>query len=233
MRERALSVNKQCRANMVSGLQTQHREPVKPQPNPTHPKCGIVWNYDSVMYHRKEKEGFCFSYDGGFCYGAVRGFVPRYQVGDHLWMQEPYLIDTFRLDSCRTVTGQYLDDHKSFEVSLSENESKLWTARKFPNRETSGRFMYKSLTRHRFEVTEVRAEQVQDISLEDIKAEGVIFPRPYLGISPEGYVAEGEHIDKDPWWFFKELWDSCYGGGKFAWVKNPWVWAYTLRKVER
>jgi hypothetical protein len=70
-------------------------------------------------------------------------------------------------------------------------------------------FMPKWAARLWLEVTDVKVERLQEISVPDAKAEGV------WSVSA-----------------LADLWDSI-NGKKYPWKSNPWVWAYTFKKVER
>lgn len=207
MRELPLSLQKQSRLAVVSGLQTQHREPLRPQPEVGY-HAGLksdILLHKGIQLELLKSEG-------------VKNWlkVARYQVGDKLWLQEPYQINRYIWPD---VVGKYSDSGESFSVQLTYEEYEQWKDRKCPFGKTAGRFIYKSLARHWFEVTDVRAEQVHDITIEDIWAEGR---------SPS--ISDDEDYSAGYEWF-ADLWDSCYGVG--AWDRNEWVWAYTFRKVER
>lgn len=203
-RELPLSLKKEQRLALVDGA-SQHREPIKPQPDSRH--CRIDFE-DGILKESSQING---------CWHVGRTWKPRYPGGTKLWLQEPYQIQTKQVGA-HWVLVKYLDDEDFVEVELMAKERELWKARKSPYRRTSGRFMYKSLARHWFEVTGVKAEQVQCISLDDIYAEGILYDNARAGAG---------HLR----WKWKDLWDSIYGGGEFAWDKNPWVFAYNLRKV--
>ena len=152
----------------------------------------------------------------------------RYSVGEIVWMQEPYQIqrghpgdstDAFR----RGLIGLYLDDGTAFEKEITSAEWNKWVFRKYPSRNTSARFMYKSLTRHFFEITGIRVERVQDISEADAKAEGC---------QPEDVRCRGL-MNSGAWQTFslykagfKSLWNSINEKRGFGWDTNCWVWVY-------
>ena len=71
------------------------------------------------------------------------------------------------------------------------------------------------------EVTEVRAERLQDISDEDAIAEGVKLT-PGLSKLPRAIQAQIN---------FQNLWKSINGAD--SWEANPWVWVYTFKRTER
>lgn len=73
------------------------------------------------------------------------------------------------------------------------------------------------------EVTEVRVERLQDLTYEDVKAEG--WPGPVEWISDDPAV----HRDAARDWY-SDLWDDLHGPR--AWASNPWVWAVSFQRVE-
>lgn len=75
---------------------------------------------------------------------------------------------------------------------------------------------HKEAARIWLEITGVRVERVQDISVEDIWAEGV----PKLNLPRTKKEDLG-------WYYYKLwriLWDSINAKRGFGWDKNPWVW---------
>lgn len=81
------------------------------------------------------------------------------------------------------------------------------------------------------EVTDVRAERLQDITEEDARAEGI----NRISHGREGYFFHHERTEPHSknWCHaddaFRELWDSINGAG--AWDRNDWVWAVSFRRV--
>lgn len=63
------------------------------------------------------------------------------------------------------------------------------------------------------EITNVRAQRLQDISEEDAAAEGVIELRPTTCSARDDYRA---------------MWDAI-NGKKHPWESNPWIWALTFK----
>jgi len=62
-------------------------------------------------------------------------------------------------------------------------------------------------------ITEIRVERINDISVVDSRAEGI----------PAAPAGSSENID-----LFAELWDSINANRGFGWESNPWVWAVTF-----
>lgn len=79
------------------------------------------------------------------------------------------------------------------------------------------------------EVTEIRAERLQDISEEDAEAEGISLASDGAFYGAQCFI--GYRTAK---FAFCELWDSINGtpranGEDISWNANPWVWAITFR----
>ena len=68
------------------------------------------------------------------------------------------------------------------------------------------------------EITEVRAERIQQISYEDIRAEGV-----ESNLNLETTEARNDFLD---------LWDSINAKRGYSWESNPWVWVITFERVD-
>ena len=140
---------------------------------------------------------------------------PYAPVGTRLYLLEPYHI-VWGCKQDRIVRGWYQRDYQPFSVTLTEREYDLWTARKKPYMRTSGRFMYRSLARHWFEVKSVRAERVQEITEDDSRREGI--PEPMID-EPCRYS------------HFAMLWDTINAGRGYPWDSNPWVWRVEYGRV--
>ena len=79
------------------------------------------------------------------------------------------------------------------------------------------------------EITDIRVEQLQDISEEDALAEGVNIYAPYVGVDCEGNVIESDIISWMPSDYYRELWESINGKG--SWDLNPWVWVIQFKRI--
>lgn len=75
----------------------------------------------------------------------------------------------------------------------------------------------------RIVITDIRQERLQDISKDDVVAEGVGAYTFAAGILSEN--------PPDPRWKFIELWDSINTRAGQRWADNPLVWALTFEVV--
>lgn len=144
-----------------------------------------------------------------------------WQLGDILCVKEGYQIDGI---SGEDIHGRYLADNVRFDVHLTDDEWERWVARKYPYRATSARFMYRSLCRIKRPVIWSRVEPVQDISLENAIAEGLIYVNPGYRYDPVGRVFSTPRLA------FAALWDSI--NPKALFDSNVWVWATEFERRE-
>lgn len=73
------------------------------------------------------------------------------------------------------------------------------------------------------EMTEVRVERLQEITVTGAIAEGIPCPNrtgDKLMMVDDGF---------DVLWWFRALWESIHGAG--SWALNPWVWVIAFKKV--
>jgi hypothetical protein len=84
-------------------------------------------------------------------------------------------------------------------------------------------FMPKSAARIWLEVTEVRAQRVAEISKEDAIAEGM----PHEWVNGPG----GSYLP-DPRGEFGILWNKLNAKRGYDFDSNPWVWAYTFKRID-
>jgi hypothetical protein len=151
-----------------------------------------------------------------------------YQTGDLCWIAEPYQIkeEPSLPDGKRHIVMGLYGDQSHFCVTLTEQETAKFRRRKFPYRYSAGRFMYKSLARTIVEIKRVWAEQVQDISEEDAKAEGCKLYCKDSDCIP-GKCCNTHRMS------FRSLWDSINKARGFGWDVNPWVYAYEYELVKK
>lgn len=72
------------------------------------------------------------------------------------------------------------------------------------------------------DVVGVRAERVQDISRDDLRADGLVDARGPLAEYGQAPTLQTQ---------FGAVWDARYGK-RFPWSSNPWVWVGDVRRTE-
>lgn len=94
-------------------------------------------------------------------------------------------------------------------------------------------FMPRTLSRILLEIVEVRIERLNQISSEDAIAEGLM-RMPFASALAQGtgcaWGFEGDRRHGSAISAFAALWNHVNGEG--AWSLNPWVAAYTFRRVQ-
>jgi hypothetical protein len=102
------------------------------------------------------------------------------------------------------------------------------------------------------EIADVRVERVQDISDDDIRAEGIrvpvadgklcmrLAPSNAAGKVPSSYLLHGRMFPDQPPLtahemliaHFADLWDTINAKRGHPWSANDWVWALTVKRIE-
>lgn len=140
---------------------------------------------------------------------------------DKLWVKEKYLVMVPSLVSEGAVRVKYSDDIILERMAGDE----LWKARRLATGGVwkSSLFMPRWASRILLEIKEIRAERLQEITQQDVIAEGIpryTFARGCASTNPP-----------DPRWKFIELWDSLNKARGYSWHSNPWCWPISFQKT--
>jgi hypothetical protein len=143
-------------------------------------------------------------------YGIARQVTCPYGVpGDRLWVRETWNKEggslSYRAD------GDWIADYRAAA------ESGSGVPRRPDLKWRPSIFLPRWASRITLELTDVRAERLQDITDEDARAEGC---------DAGENMREGSCRD-----LFSVLWDSI-NAERALWVGNPWVWALTFKRVK-
>jgi hypothetical protein len=92
-------------------------------------------------------------------------------------------------------------------------------------------FMPKAAARIFLQVTDVRAERLQDITEEDAIAEGIECIHESDVKVYRNYLLKEKLGSTNPVNSFSSLWNSI-NAKTSPWKKNDWVWVYTFKKIE-
>lgn len=245
---------------ILDGRKTQTRRLVRPQPPPQT----VAWNFiaastDGDRRHKFEPRDIVDDIEAR-CGEPIRS--PYGLPGDRLWVRETWQYNgtchtspegvrgftsitaavTYRADGTRRsgidVSGTYPAAHPKQPTWLTPEELSVWWARWRPSIH-----MPRWASRIDLEVTKVGVERLQDITAEDVMAEGVQVPAapdgsPLLRITgkhaPTDYLdslAEPPSANELLRAEFASLWDGI--NAKIAsWASNPWVWVVGFKVVE-
>ena len=140
-------------------------------------------------------------------------FVP----GDRLWVRESWQLHSLATDVCTvayaaSINASWTEAHEQFPDHYAQGRS----PKPFQAGWRPSIHMPRWASRLTLEVTDVRVQRLQDISRDDVLAEGIV-ERQGLPIAD---VHAGWH---EP---FADLWCSLHGAD--AWSANPWVAALTF-----
>lgn len=152
---------------------------------------------------------------------------PYGRVGDRLWVREtwaPFL----RLDYVGDKTG-FRVEYKAGGVEdkyCTVEQAERLKARRGTNWD-SPLFMPRWASRILLEITEVRAERLHPISLNEIYAEGCPIERATIfDDPPEAYAKESDAFE-----WFNNLWNSINSKRGYGWETNPWVWVISYKRI--
>ena len=203
MKSRPILFTPENAQKVHDGTKVQTRRIVKPQPKIIHALYG-----DASL----ETERI-------FRTGDQRIHCPYGTVGDRLWVRESCYISP--KDFCDRDDCNWQDD-TGYPRLISWSNSDGEAERDYKIKKTPSIFVPKWACRTWLELTEVRVERVQDISVDDAIAEGA---GDWIGECP----LRDTRLCKTQLQF-AALWESIYGDD--AWDKNQWVWVLSFRKIE-
>lgn len=170
--------------------------------------------------------------------------LPYGRPGDRLWVRETSraheittkeaeadtfgLIDRMGLEvvPCGLDGVVYAADNAFREIDNSREASERWMKmrayRGARGATVPGIHMPRWASRITLEVTGVRVERLQDISIADAIAEGV-------NVHPDHHGKPRTSI-YSPVKAYLDLWESINGPG--SWDANPWVWVVEFKRVQ-
>jgi hypothetical protein len=200
---------------LLEGRKTQTRRVMKPQP-----WCNRVGQW---MWERRPGINVAFHPNlPREHYGkADIPYGLPYQVGDLLWVRE-----TWAQPAYRPSTAGRDADLVLFGADYPDLDTVKWRP---------SIHMPRWASRLTLEVTDVRVQRLQDISVEDVTAEGINLENEHADEFAEAERlhmagAPGHHSvslpEQAP---FALLWDSINAERGFGWDENPWVVAVTFK----
>jgi hypothetical protein len=202
---------------ILDGRKTQTRRIIKPQPHPLNGNFEVCHYYGShIDRHGIQQPDDDLSF--GICDvdGEWGIKCPFGQDADHLWVRESW-----------SVSNIYDNVSPSnICVNLPKGPGRPPTKVLYPAtdsisdciRRRPSIHMPRWASRITLEISGVRVERLQNISLKDAIAEGV-----------EWNSSPTRQGNTNPKSAFKHLWEQINGEG--AWHANPWVWVIEFKKI--
>jgi len=145
---------------------------------------------------------------------------PRYEVGDRLWVRE---------------TWQYYSKYQDKPIIYRADCGDIEPALQFREKWRPSIFMPRWASRITLEITGIRVERLQEITVEDAFAEGIMRNVDFYILSdnaPTRIELGDERITYSPIKAFAHLWDSLNAKRGYPWESNPWVWAISFKKLD-
>ncbi len=216
MKEHPILFNGDMVRAIFDGRKTQTRRVIKQLKDYSGPWVKPpVWVDEDGYYHAGgDPESFLSSKSDMKC--------PYGRVGDKLWVRETWRTTKFFDDSPPSQMGVHAPiQYKANMAVLNAGDSIIPWGKWRPSIH-----MPRWASRITLEVINIRAERVQDISDEDIIAEGI------LG---DSYLEELHITARDPRSanvYFVELWDSINAKRGHGWDTNPGVWVVEFKVME-
>lgn len=205
MRERGILFRAPLVRAILSGVKSQTRRLVKPQPqawegNPAF----LLWRGDDpkTLQHLVER-------------------CPYGLPGDRLWVRETWRTHERESDGVDGIL--FRADNAFVEIENSRTASDRWIEAN-ANGEHGEKwrpsiFMPRWVSRITLELTDVRVQRLQEITEEDARAEGVV---------PQEWVDANQF--RSHCFAFHNIWEEI-NGAKASWASNPWVWSITFRRL--
>ncbi len=203
MTERGMIFNGEMVRAILDDQKTQTRRVMKPQPDPCPaPRGGHWWpsNVFKTMLHVEEEMQ---NGKGGWG-GLVGDACPFGDVGDRIWVRETWAEAGASAPDLKLYRANYPAHVPTHYENVPPVEDVRWTP---------SIHMPRWASRILLEITDVRVEQLNDISEEDARSEGI-----------SGSTA------RDVKEAYAALWRSIYGSDN--WRANPWVWVIEFKRIE-
>lgn len=210
---------------IIEGRKTMTRRVVKARVNSGPCDISKCVRYEIDV----NKDGECVNFfnSSGFYAGASQ---LKYRPGDILWVRETFQKVLIEEDEPDDVYGYvYKASPETFEdYGIMRN------GKEYPLTWRPSIFMPRVAARIFLRVTNVRAERVQDITVDDVIREGVKDVDNEIR-NQDQTTHESIRNWNLAWakYQFQTLWDSLNAKRGFGWDINPYVWVISFDRISR
>ncbi|UPK82554.1 hypothetical protein LW139_07655 [Proteus vulgaris] len=215
MKERGIIFNAEMVRAILDGRKTQTRRIIKSVPA-THNFHGWVMSSTRA----KDEGKACWAIgDSPLLKEPIRLNCPLGKVGDRLWVRE-----TFGNRVVRDALGGY---GEFITYRASKPDAVYCTCASgdvIPMKWTPSIHMPRRYSRITLEITDVRVEQLQDISKQDAISEGA--PQGHYSIDVISKQFGFPDFSRS---WFAQIWMDIYG--EDSWVNNEWVWVIEFKRI--
>lgn len=213
-KERPIPMSAPMVQAILEGRKTQTRRIIKPQPY-LDAQNNLIgkWNYGQDLYGSHILP-----------FKSMLSECPYGKTGDRLWVQETFFEvynNQFQPTGkyCYAATHQgyvnVLDEDGGIKINKDGSEASPWKP---------SIHMPRKASRILLEITEIKIEQLQEITSSDARKEGIehitIDEYDFLGLWKD-YTGKSDGFPSEIDSFFS-LWEKIKGPGSVS--LNPWVW---------
>lgn len=198
---------------ILDGRKTQTRRIMKPQPTPDDyvcpyegPRGGHIWPSKNHQYGLHVEE-MLQNGKGGW-EGLASEACHFGNIGDRIWVRETWAEAGAGAPDLLLYRANYPEHVPPHYENVPPAEGIRWTP---------SIHMPRWASRILLEITDVRVERLQAITLGDICKE---FGCGLYDFRPATYGFQA----------WEELWKSIYGDD--SWQANPWVWVIEFKRIE-
>ncbi|WP_406850082.1 hypothetical protein [Chromobacterium phragmitis] len=194
---------------LLAGTKTQERRIIKPQPDVTEERLREM---DAWI------DGFTLSQqvDGAWQHGFIDAKCPYGDPGDRLWVREARRRIGAECGCSESPCCCPKHGDIAYRATQDDADSKWKPSIHMP----------RAASRITLVITDVRVEQLQDISEADALAEGIHKQQMTGWFSVPGLNGAGTTARAA----YALLWNAINGPG--SWDANPWVWCISFQRVE-
>lgn len=198
---------------ILEGRKTMTRREIKPQPDQTRAQGKNVIEVADYCTGSADK-GLAYYWKNNGVWNSSEPFkFPYGKVGDVLWVREkyrfcqPYGPESLHWYYATNQKGDAVPGEYDYVLDYDKWRPSI--------------HMPKAACRIFLEITDIRVEQLQDITELDAKAEG----------TKCWYDKDGKDVVFTHRQDFQALWFGL--SGDVAWEENPWVWVIEFKRIEK